>query len=187
MNHDTTIWKDIPGYEGLYQVSNTGLVRRSDHDIHKNPGSIASIHKDRKGYLNLKLRTGLYEPWRHCKVHRLVAAAFIGECPLGYVVNHKNGVRDDNRPENLEYMTPKENTHHGIHVLGSDFTFNGGKNIADNRGVNAHSAKLDDEKVRQIRSLAASGIKQKEIALQFGITRPSVSMIVNHKTWRHVD
>src|SRR5687767_12601092 len=100
-------WKTILGYETHYEVSNIGNVRRIA------PGTSAVIGKNLKpgrmtvGYLFVALCMH-GKPKLH-SIHRLVAGAFIGPCPDGHEVNHKNGVRTDNRLENLEYVTRKQN------------------------------------------------------------------------------
>lgn len=114
------IWKDIKGYERLYQVSNLGRVRSLSRmcvcgkgfSLYK--GKMLKLHKDHKGYLRAHLskngKSKLYF------VHRLVWEAFNGELPKGMLeiqVNHINEDKTDNRLENLNLMTPKENANWG--------------------------------------------------------------------------
>ena len=107
------IFRDIKGYEGIYQVGDKGNVR-SLLDNHKNKRKEPKLLKQ-----NLK-KTGYYEVCL-CKeqvrewllVHRLVYAAFIGEIPDGMVVNHKSEIKTENFVENLELLTPKENSNYG--------------------------------------------------------------------------
>ena len=110
------IWKDIKGFEGIYQVSNLGRVKsleRSD--------AIGRNLKERilKPQLN---HTGYYQVglWKqsivkHYMVHRLVWEAFNGQIPEDLQVNHINEVKTDNRLENLNLMTCKENINYGTH------------------------------------------------------------------------
>lgn len=112
------IWKDIPGYEGLYQVSNLGRVKSLGRKTWcgKGVGHIL-VHPVRimkpcmcgSGYLTVYLtnREGVHR--RHM-IHRLVALAFIPNDNLFVTtVNHKNEVKTDNRVDNLEWMTMKDN------------------------------------------------------------------------------
>lgn len=114
------IWKDIHGFEGFYQVSNFGrvcglprTVVYSDGRVFHyklkllnprkhNPYKMVSLRKGKKGVL-------FY-------VHRLVAYAFLGPDPVGKEVNHKNGKTGDNRVENLEWVSHKENMIHSIQI-----------------------------------------------------------------------
>ncbi|MBO5957127.1 MAG: NUMOD4 motif-containing HNH endonuclease [Bacteroidales bacterium] len=103
----TEIWKDVLGYEGLYKVSNLGRVKR----IWREKERILKLRDNGTGYYRVELcengkRKGL-------SVHRLVVEAFLYKIPNGSVVNHINEIKTDNRLENLEICTIKENNSHG--------------------------------------------------------------------------
>ena len=98
------IWKDIQGYEGLYQVSNLGRVRNSKNKLMKT--------YLRNGYC----RIDLSKEGKRSKhsIHRLVATTFIPNPENKPQVDHINTVRNDNRVDNLRWVTPKENMNNPI-------------------------------------------------------------------------
>ena len=103
------IWKDIPGYEGYYQVSNIGRVRNSEQ------GHLLQPNKKRTGYIQVTLsRQGIARTYR---LHRIVAQTFIPNLGNKPYINHKNGDKSNNRVENLEWCTPSENQRHRYDVL----------------------------------------------------------------------
>lgn len=103
------VYKPVPGFEGLYEVSNLGAVR-SVRRAGVNMKTLAP-ETERCGYK----RVSLYRNGRqkHIMVRRIVAAAFLGPCPEGLQVNHIDENKCNNRVNNLEYVTPKENSNHG--------------------------------------------------------------------------
>lgn len=100
-------WKTIPKYE-RYMVSDKGRVLSL---CTKKP-KILKVGRNKDGYSVIDLRDGSNKKSTYY-IHRLVTAAFIGECPKDYYVNHINEIKNDNRVENLEYVTPKQNANHG--------------------------------------------------------------------------
>lgn len=114
------IWKDIPGYEGWYKVSNFGRVRSLDRYVN-GKSSTKQIRKGRIlkpcvhscGYLYLTF--SIEKKRKYLFIHRLVYEAFNGPIPEGMQVNHINENKTDNRLENLNLMTPKENINWGTH------------------------------------------------------------------------
>lgn len=113
---EVEIWKDIQGYEGLYQVSNMGNVRSLDRvTLRIKMGLLPSRSRIRKqflarnGYSRVPLFKDRYQK-KHT-VHRLVAIAFLGDNPEMFV-NHIDFDRLNNRVENLEWVTAQENMNH---------------------------------------------------------------------------
>ena len=103
-------WKDIKGYEGLYQVSTMGRVR-SFHNYGGVKERILRLKKGKSGYLSVALsKNGTYE---YVFIHRLVAQAFVPNPDGKPVVNHKNEIKTDNRVENIEWCTVLYNNNYG--------------------------------------------------------------------------
>ena len=102
-------WKDIKGFEGIYQISNMGRVKSFKADPN---GRILSIKNSKGDYLNIVLCHG--NKRRSVKVHRLVAEAFIPNPDNKPEVNHKDGNKQNNRVGNLEWVTRAENHRHAL-------------------------------------------------------------------------
>jgi len=110
------IWKDIKDYEGLYQVSNLGNVKSLSRKVWCVKNNSFSLLKERilkptnvKGYNIYGLSKNGFLETKSC--HQLVAISFLNHTPCGHklVVNHKNFIRNDNKVENLEIITQREN------------------------------------------------------------------------------
>ena len=102
-----------------YEVSinlETGEVKVFSNSKHAK-GRELSVNKDDSGYLRVKMNNKSY------KIHSLVAKFILGERPKDYVINHKDGVKTNNRPSNLEYVTVAENIRHsietGLHICNT--------------------------------------------------------------------
>jgi hypothetical protein len=152
-------WKAIPGYEGLYEVSDQGRVR------------------SRKKILALCNVSGGYKAASLGKnnsklIHRLVAAAFLGPAPSDKkLVLHSNGDRFDNQLSNLRYGSFTDNSAdaklHGTQV----------------KGERQHAAKLTEEQVLYIRASNETGVS---LAKKFDVTGACISAIIKRKNWCHV-
>lgn len=117
LNYENEIWRDIKGYEG-YQVSNLGRVKSLKRFRKGKNGSLVPINEkikksviSRNGYYRVELCKNSIQ--KMYLVHRLVWEAFNGQIPENMQVNHINEIKADNRLENLNLMTPKENSNWG--------------------------------------------------------------------------
>lgn len=107
------VWKDIPGFEGIYQVSNTGQIRSLNYRGNAGKTKILKQHTDKDGYK----RVNLYKDskGKTYKVHRLVAQAFIPNPNNLPEVNHKDENKTNNVVWNLEFCTREYNNNYGSH------------------------------------------------------------------------
>lgn len=102
-------WKDIEGYEGLYQISSMGRVKSLKRNNTK--GKVLKMPLDKDGYCQVTLSKNNIR--KTMRVHKLVALAFVdGKTAEKNMVNHKNEIKDDNRVENLEWCDAKYNTNY---------------------------------------------------------------------------
>lgn len=164
-------WKEIPDTE--YSVSDQGRVASHQFGRWKKGWRVLKGNCDSCGYLQVVLYDG-GGGQRTVRVHKLVAEAFLGEPPTpAHQVNHKNGVKTDNRADNFEYVTSKENIRHSLDVLGRKRA----------HGEAIGSAKVTEADVREIIRRCAAGESQRRIAAAYGICQPAVSRIVTRKQW----
>lgn len=173
---DKEEWGDVVGYEGIYQVSNRGRVKRTARGPSTWPGRVLTAHADGAGYLRICLcKDGIQQ---HQYVHCMVAETFLGTRPsLNHQVNHKNGVKDDNHIENLEWTTRAENVRHSFDVL----------NRSAPKGEAVWTSKLTPDDVKKIRHLYATNKhNQVDLAEIFGVTRAEIGYIVRGDMWQHV-
>ncbi len=168
------VWKDIIGYEGLYQVSDLGRVKSLSRTsgVRTLKEKILSTKKNANGYCHVELKKGITKTF---KVHRLVALMFLENKEGKLCVNHKNSIRDDNIVENLEWCTYKENAQHALKLGRMKFT--------PPRGILNGKSKLTEKEILTIRSLT---IPKKQIAKIYNIAVSTVYSINNRNRWAHV-
>jgi len=178
---DQERWAPVVGYEGLYEVSDIGRVRSIPRvtaggrhgALRRRAGKLRSLNVGSNGYAVVTLSRDGREATK--SVHRLVAAAFLPPPPSGRVVNHKNGVKADNRASNLEWATPSENNLHSYRA-----------GLSNAKGSANGQSKLTEAAVVAIRARLSCGEKQPVIAAAFGVHRRTVSDIARGKTWQSV-
>lgn len=166
------IWKDIEGYEGLYQVSNLGRVR----SLYKRYKDVEFLKFDNcYGYKTV----GLYKDGKKniFRVHRLVSLAFIPKEHGKPQVNHINGDKSDNRAVNLEWCTGSENMKHAYKI---------GLQKINTEEANKAKRILNTEQVKRIRKLLSSGLSTREVAKVCGVGKTLVSNIKQNKAYKEV-
>lgn len=173
-------WREIPGFNGRYLVSNIGRVRNSKHFCKsEEPGIMTPFMTGRAngGYLRIALLMPTGEQ-RKFQVHQLVATAFIPNPDKKPHINHINCVRCDNRVENLEWCTPKENAEHKVKMGRCN----------PSKGESHAHAKLNDRQVIEIkRQLKEGKISMYRIAKNFGVHKVTIFDIKYNNTWKHIE
>lgn len=176
---NSEIWRDIPGFEGLYQVSNRGRVRSMDM-MTAHPGGglmrrksrILSPNTMRDGYRQVSLcREGVVKCLR---VHRLVLMAFVGLPKDGMVACHCDNNPANNNLSNLRWDTLSGNF--------SDKIENG----TSNRGERNNTSKLTESQAVEIKLLALAGESHASLSRRFGISKTSIYDIKNGRSWAHL-
>lgn len=170
------IWKDIPGHEGLYQASTSGYIRslqNSNLSMNDSDNRILSGRPARHGYLRVALHDKNKIRKNH-SVHRLIGYTFLPlENYKGMEINHKNGVKDDNRLENIEWTTRKGNIRHAV------------ENGLWCYGEKKHNAKLKEKDIPTIRNKFKT-MKVSDIAKEYHVDHNTVASIIKGETWSHV-
>ena len=170
-------WKDIPGYEGLYQVSDMGRVKSCAKYL---PSKAGSFRFNKELILNPNLSQRYFKVSlcknnirRTANIHRIVIEAFIPNPSNKSTVNHIDGNKLNNCLSNLEWATTKENVHHAINAGLFDISRRG----------EASGSKLTEAQVIQIkkdnRSLPL-------VAADYGVTKANIWCIRHKKSWVHV-
>jgi len=167
-------FKDIPGYEGGYQVSDLGRIK----SMKTKRGMILRLKKNWAGYMNICLCKGNIK--KNYTVHSLVLTAFVSPRPKDYIANHIDGNKANNILSNLDCITVTENVRHSHQVLGNPF----GKPPI-HTGESHPQAKLTYKKVAEIRKLYASGqYSSRQLARVFNVSKVSILNIANNKVWK---
>lgn len=166
-------WREV--LDGHYAVSNLGRVKRltvPKKGGRAKEGFIYKAFPGRKGYIFVRIAVGGKYLTR--RLHRIVAHAFLGPCPNGKEVNHKDGDKGNNRSSNLEYVTGAENLEHAVRMGLTP------------KGRECPQAILNSSQALEIVCLARAGISKSEIGRRFGVSRRTVNCLLSGLSWSHV-
>jgi len=181
-----TTYTDIQGYNGRYKISLCGDIkcctilkgRRKKTNIPKE----VSIKQKRgpNNYVHISMFTN-GKPKQYL-LHRIIAQVFIPNPETKPQINHINGIKWDNRIENLEWCTQSENMQHAYKTgLKKGYSVNPFK-----KGEGHTLSKLKNEDVVQIRILASQGMQQRKIGKKFGVCQKTILNILKKRIWTHV-
>lgn len=173
---ETERWVPVVG-NARYEISDQGRVRRVASARGARVGRILKKRFDCHGYSIVSLFRGGARSESQERVHRLVCSAFLRPPLHKEDTNHKNGIKADNRLENLEWCTRSQNV---LHAYAT-----GLQPPRDLRGENNPRAKLTSESVLSIRERVRLGERQTDLAREHGVTKQTISMLVRGHTWTH--
>jgi len=170
-------WRAILGYEGIYEVSNNGLVRSLDRIVQYSDGR-SRVHKgkelsswvDKEGYERVRLKTQQRNIQKH--IHRLVAEAFIMNDDIARkdTVDHINADKLNNNSKNLQWLSRSDNIKK--------------KAVDGTAPIVRGNAKISFEVARSIRKIRKeSNLTIDKIGLLYGLHKTTISKIVNNKVW----
>ena len=171
VDYTNEVWKTIEEFPD-YAVSSLARIRRITNP--RTPGGIRKQKINQSGYWEVTLKRG--EIRKRRQVHRLLALSFLPVEPGRNEINHKNGIRHDNRLENIEWVTHQENMMHAYHVLD-------GEALA---GEDNYWAKLKGSDIPEIRKLLNAGMPLMAIGKLYGVSGTAIYWIKSGKNWNHI-
>lgn len=170
-------WLPVRDLHGKYEVSSYGRLRkiaRWTDGLHIYEHRLLSLEFNHWGYFTVSLTSEGKQ--RHRPVHRIVLEAFIGPATgENTVPNHMNGIKTDNRVENLEWTTARGNALHSYQVLGQK----------PMRGSEHGTSKITEADAIAIRDARFNGATLDELAKRHKLSLSTISMICLHKIWKH--
>lgn len=172
------IWKTVKRYEGLYEVSNMGRVKSLSRTRQGKGGGLYPVCEkiltnrvSGAGYFQIALSKGSKK--KYPLIHRLVAQNFIPNPQNKPQVNHKNGIKTDNRVENLEWCTQSENQHHAYKIGLQKHQY----------GEQRFCSKLTENQVVKIKQMLLIGFRTGVIAKIYSVHSVTITDIKMGRTW----
>lgn len=167
MNTEEEIWKPIPGYP--CEASSLGRIRSF---YQTKTGRICNGNIARNGYI----RVQFVKKDGQKTAHRLIAAAWLPNPNNLPQVNHKNGIKTDNRPDNLEWCTGSQNQIHSLVTGLRKIQY----------GIHTSGAKFDETQIKTIKICLRDGLRVGQIAKYFKVNPAQISNIKSGKIWKTV-
>lgn len=166
-------WADVLGYEGVYQVSTLGRVRRVGGSARARATRVLKDCDNGNGYRYIKLCSNGVP--RNHYVHILMAQAFLPNPENKPQVNHIDGVKSANRIDNLEWATLSENMLHAADM-----------GLTKVKGEENSMSRYTCVEILEIRRLFAEGHNQRAIGRRFGMSFANVNRVIHRRLWQHV-
>ena len=165
-------WAPVLGWEGVYEASTMGRIKRIARARGATPGSVTTGYHERNGYVKVSLyKDGIeFRTW----LHRIIAMAFLGPIPEGHEVNHKDSDPSNDTIDNLEYVTHRQNL---IHAVDRGRTLTGER---------CYNAVLTEDGVRFIWEQRMIGASVPTIAKHMGVHQNTIYSVTQGKSWRRV-
>lgn len=175
------VWVDIKGYEGRYQISNLGNVKRIEmiflrhYNKYIKRGELLKLRTEKTGYVRVAL--GKNGKQKIYYVHRLVAEHFKEKKEVHTQVNHIDGDKENNHVGNVEWCTPSENTQHA---------YDTGLKIA-RTGTNSKLSRLTEEQITNIRkTYKPYKVSMEYLARKHGVSKQTICSVLHGKTYKEV-
>ncbi len=167
--HPVEEWRPVVGYEGRYEVSNLGRVRRLAYILQgsTNANGYISVYLPNDG-IKYGGSLGRDRHGRRGLIHRIVATAFLGPIPIKKEVNHKDGNPGNNKANNLEIATRLENIRHAYNT-----------GLAPNRTGRLNGKLTIEEKMAVRREFAAGGVSKRELGRKYNVTGGAIAYVVS--------
>jgi hypothetical protein len=182
MSTEQEEWRDVPGFEGFYMVSNFGNVKSLDRmvvgpwrkGLQRAKGRPMKLQKRKAGHLDVLIKKNGLQ--KRVWVHRLVATCFIPNPENLPIVNHIDSNPANNHVLNLEWCTQKHNVRH-CHASGRANTA---------RGERSGASRLTERDILDIRAAYANGVTGVSLAKKYGIHGNYIYDITSRKKWKHI-
>lgn len=174
------IWKSAVGYNGYYEVSNLGRVKRLSRSIVRSDGKIKTFKEkickqhERNGYMRVSICFNYKN--KFINVHIMVAESFLKNKNNLPIINHKDGIKNNNKVINLEWSSYGHNRKHAAY-----YGLNNGP-----YGERSSTAKLTNELVNIIRTeYIETKLSHRKLANKYNVSKSTITALLTHRTWKY--